>query len=77
MDIKQEGKVAHRTDVEKNKPALAGKLNLMDESLVQMAQSITIFTQCYRIDSLINSSGMMFWGGGGNGVCGHYNCFMA
>ena len=37
----------------------------MDESLVQMAQSITIFTQCYRIDSLINSSGMMFWGGGG------------
>ena len=33
----QEGKVAHRTDVEKDKPVLAGKLNLTDDSLVQMA----------------------------------------
>ena len=27
-----------------------------------MAQSITILTQCYRIDNLVNGSGMMFWG---------------
>ena len=58
----QEEEVTHRTDVEKDKPALAGKLNLMDDCLVQMAQSITILTQCYRIDNLVNSSGTMFWG---------------
>ena len=71
----QEEEVKHWTDVEKDKPALAGKLNLMDDCLVQMAQSITILTQCYGIDNLINSSGMMIRGG--NGVCGGYNCFMA
>ena len=58
----QEEEVTHRTDVEKDKPALASKLNLMDDCLVQMAQSITILTQCYRIDNLIHGSGMMFWG---------------
>ena len=57
----QEEEVKHRTDVEKDKPALAGKLNLTDDCLVQMAQSITILTQCYRIDNLVNGSGMMFW----------------
>ena len=59
----QEEEVEHRTAVEKDKPALAGKLNLTDDCLVQMARSITILTQCYGIDNLINSSGMMFWGG--------------
>ena len=58
----QEGEVEHRTAIEKDKPALAGKLNLTDDCLVQMAQSITILTQCYRIDNLVNSSGTMFWG---------------
>ena len=58
----QEGEVKHRTDVEKDKPALASKLNLMDDCLVQMARSITILTQCYGIDNLFNGSGMMFWG---------------
>ena len=53
----QEEEVTHQTDVEKDKPALAGKLNLMDDCLVQMAQSITILTQCYGIDDLINGSG--------------------
>ena len=33
----QEEEVKHRTDVEKDKPALAGKLNLTDDCLVQMA----------------------------------------
>ena len=70
----QEEEVTHQTDVEKDKPALAGKLNLMDDCLVQMARSITILTQCYGIDNLVNGSGMMFWGG--NGMCGGYNCFM-
>ena len=56
----QEEEVTHRTDVEKDKPALAGKLNLMDESLVQMARSITILTQCYGIYNLINGSGTMW-----------------
>ena len=54
--------VTHQTDVEKDKPALAGKLNLTDDCLVQMARSITILTQCYGIDNLVNSSGMMFLG---------------
>ena len=72
---KLQEEVTHRTDVEQDKPVLAGKLNLMDDCLVQMAQSITILTQCYGIDNLVNGSGMMFWGG--NGVCGGYNCFMA
>ena len=58
----QEEEVTHQTDVEKDKPALAGKLNLMDDCLVQMARSITILTQCYGIDNLVSSSGMMFWG---------------
>ena len=58
----QEDEGQHRTTVEKNKPELTGKLNLMDDCLVQMAQSITILTQCYRIDNLINGSGTMFWG---------------
>ena len=58
----QEEEVKHRTDVEKDKPELAGKLNLMDDCLVQMAQSITILTQCYRIDNLVNGTGTMFWG---------------
>ena len=30
----QEEEVTHQTDVEKDKPALAGKLNLMDDCLV-------------------------------------------
>ena len=59
---KLQEEVTHRTDVEKDKPALAGKLNLTDDWLVQMARSITILTQCYGIDNLINGSGMMFWG---------------
>ena len=42
----QEEEVTHRTDVEKDKLVLAGKLNLTDDCLVQMAQSITILTQC-------------------------------
>ena len=58
----QEEEVTHRTVVEKDKPALAGKLNLMDDCLVQMAHSITILTQCYGIDNLVNGSGTMFWG---------------
>ena len=58
----QEDEVKHRTAVEKNKPELTGKLNLMDDCLVQMARSITILTQCYRIDNLVNGSEMMFWG---------------
>ena len=58
----QEEEVKHQTAVEKDKPALAGKLNLMDDCLVQMAQSITILTQCYGIDNLVNHSGMMFGG---------------
>ena len=33
----QEEEVKHRTDVEKDKPVLAGKLNLTDDCLVQMA----------------------------------------
>ena len=33
----QEEEVKHRTDVEKDKPELAGKLNLMDDCLVQMS----------------------------------------
>ena len=41
----QEAKVAHQTAVEKDKPGLAGKLNLTDDTLVQMAQSITIFVR--------------------------------
>ena len=45
----QEGEVEHRTAVEKDKPALAGKLNLTDDCLVQMARSITILTQCYKL----------------------------
>ena len=57
----QEEEVKHQTAVEKDKPVLAGKLNLTDDCLVQMAQSITILTQCYRIDNLFNSSGTMFW----------------
>ena len=57
----QEEEVTHRTDVEKDKPALAGKLNLTDDCLVQMAQSITILTQC-GIDNRVNGSGMIFWG---------------
>ena len=40
----QEEEVKHRTDVEKDKPELAGKLNLTDDCLVQMARSITILT---------------------------------
>ena len=59
----QEAKVANRTAVEKDKPGLAGKQNLTDDTLVHMAQSIAILTQCYGIDSLINRSGTMFWGG--------------
>ena len=43
----QEEEVKHRTDVEKYKPVLAGELNLTDDCLVQMAQSIIILTQCY------------------------------
>ena len=62
---KLQEEVTLRTDVEKDKPVLAGKLNLTDDCLVQMAQSITILTQCYRIDNLVNGSGMMLWGGGG------------
>ena len=58
----QEEEVKHQTDFEKDKLELAGKLNLMDDCLVQMAQSITILTQCYRIDNLVNGSGTMFWG---------------
>ena len=58
----QKEEVKHQTAVENDKPVLAGKRNLMDDCLVQMAQSITILTQCYKIDNLINSSGMMFWG---------------
>ena len=58
----QEEEVKHRTDVEKDKPELAGKLNLTDDCLVQMARSITILTQCYRIDNLVNGTGTMFWG---------------
>ena len=58
----QEEEVKHRTDVEKDKPALAGKLNLMNDCLVQMAQSITILTQCYGIDNLVNDPATMFWG---------------
>ena len=34
---KLQEEVKHRTDVEKDKPALAGKLNLTDDCLVQMA----------------------------------------
>ena len=60
----QEAEVAHQTAVEKDKPGLAGKLNLMDDTLVQLAQSITTLTQCYGTDSLVNGSGTMFWGGG-------------
>ena len=33
----QEDEVQHRTVVEKNKAELTGKLNLMDDCLVQMA----------------------------------------
>ena len=58
----QEDEVKHRTAVEKNKPELTGELNLTDDCLVQMARSITMLTQCYRIDNLVNGSGMMFWG---------------
>ena len=58
----QEEEVKHQTAIEKDKPALAGELNLMDDCLVQMARSITILTQCYRIDNFINGSGTMFWG---------------
>ena len=58
----QEDEVQHQTAVEKNKPELTGKLNLMDDCLVQMARSITILTQCYGIDNLVNGSGTMFWG---------------
>ena len=58
----QEEEEEHRTAVEKDKPALAGKLNLTDDCLVQMAQSITILTQCYGIDNLVKGSGTMFWG---------------
>ena len=58
----QEEEVTHQTDVEKDKSVLAGKLNLTDDCLVQMARSITILTQCYGIDNLINGSGMMFRG---------------
>ena len=58
----QEEEVTHQTDVEKDKPTLAGKLNLLDDCLVQVARSTTILTQCYRIDNLVNSSRMMFWG---------------
>ena len=58
----QEDEVQHRTAVEKNKHELTGKLNLTDDCLVQMARSITILTQCYGIDNLVNGSGMMFWG---------------
>ena len=58
----QEEEVKHQTDVEKDKPALAGKLNLMDDCLVQMARSITILTQCYRIDNLVNGSGTISGG---------------
>ena len=75
--LQEEEEVTHQTDVEKDKPVLAGKLNLTDDCLVQMARRITILTQCYRIDNLVNSSGTMFWGGGRNGVCSGYNCFMA
>ena len=60
----QEDEVQHRTTVEKNKPELTGKLNLTDDCLVQMAQSITILTQCYGIDNLVNGSETMFWGRG-------------
>ena len=58
----QEDEVQHQTAVEKKKPELTGKLNLTDDCLVQMALSITILTQCYGIDNLVNSSGTMFWG---------------
>ena len=58
----QEDEVQHQTVVEKNKPELTGKLNLMHDCLVQMAGSITILTQCYGIDNLVNGSGTMFWG---------------
>ena len=59
---KLQEEVTHQTDVEKDKSVLAGKLNLTDDCLVQMAQSITILTQCYGIDNLVNGSGTMFWG---------------
>ena len=59
---KLQEEITHQTDVEKDKPALAGKPNLMDDCLVQMARSITILTQCYGIDNLVNGSGTMFWG---------------
>ena len=59
---KLQEEVTHQTDVEKDKPALAVKLNLMDDCLAQMAQSITILTPCYGIDNLINGSGTMFCG---------------
>ena len=65
----QEEEVKYQTAVEKDKLVLAGKLNLTDDCLVQMARSITILTQCYRIDNLVNSSGMMFWKGGGEMLC--------
>ena len=61
----QEKEVTHRNDVEKDKPVLAGKLNLTDDCLVQMAQSNTILTQCYGIDNLVNGQEWCSGGGGG------------